>query len=258
MQLPCLESAKEIFDIFDADEARTRVSKMALSSTAQGQVQQFISKFGDQRFTALKKRSPEYLDPINDLITQFYFVSFPFCTAWIRFAVPADSPLHGKWFYFNHGRAILPMANPVFEKVHVTTMVRPMVYAWENSDNQYLLDLPLDQKPKKWPYYRIWEGDRLLIFDMNPKNVLEDAPVFTCTLRQLRDVPDHPERKELEMRQLTQVFGSYAEMLASIDQIQYCSTKFNDLHLWQIPLLEQNAMAMEPGFKKSNQFILLG
>ncbi len=258
MTIICLETMQQIFEFFDAAEAKARFARMGLSPKAEAQVNQFIERYAQQGYMALKKRSDEYLDPINNLVTQFYNVATPGHTPWIMFRTPEGSPLHRKWFYFNHGRSLFPMANPIFERVTVTGMVRPLVYAWENSDNQELLDRPDGEKVDKWPYYRIYEGDHLLILDMNAARILEDAPVYTCTLRQLKEVPGHSDRKELYLRQLTKVFDSYAEMLSCIEKIQFCSLQYNHMNRWEIPFQEQQKMSREPGFDRTQRFFTIG
>lgn len=244
------ETVDKIFELMDAEEATKRIHSLGISAEAKSQWIEFINRFRSQGFMALRKPSNEYWDSVKSIISQWYFIATPLSHTWIKFRANEGSILHGKWFFFNHGRSLYPMGNPRFDRLSITGQGRPLVFAWENSDNEELLNKPDAEKAGKYPYYFIRDHDHLIGYDMGKDNPVEDSPVYIFTLEQVKT-----EGRDglLKPSQLKPLFKNYVDMLAHIDQIQYVSHYYQDAEDWRLPYEEQEEFR-KAGIKAKHLF----
>ena len=245
------------FHFLDAEEAHRRIDAMTISETARNHMHAFVSRFAAKGFIARLADSTEFLEGFNEVTKQIYAVATPFSPTWLSFHGNEVNQLTGAWFYQNMGRSIHPTAEPPFDRLKVMGMVRPIIYAWENSENKALLEKPAEEKLGTYPYYRCKPGDRLLIFDSFPANPLEKVPVYSVTLRQVKvESSGTVNEGVLRQQQLKQVFGSVAEMFAAIGRIQYSPICYGDLEEWQTSEVKQ-LMHTKKGLPRTKPYIEL-
>jgi hypothetical protein len=252
------ESTAQYFTVIDAATVTARLAEMKISEKARSQMQAFLTRFAAQGFLARNAPSTDYYETYNNFTMQFESVATPSCATWLKFGAVEGKEALGGWFYANGSRGLLPMADAPFDRLKVIGMGVPIIFAWENSDNDKLLNLPMSEKVDEYPYFRIKPSDRLLIFDMGRANILEASPVYTCTLRQVKVMPAGSKKEGMmKIQQLQQVFSSVAEMYAALEKIQYSPMQYNGVDDWKLSVAEQQTLKAE-GVTGVKSFVELG